>query len=85
MTAPPPDIRIQEVAPATACRSKRNGSKQRENPADQFALCVGFSRIEVSSFGTAAVPSLRDATDVFTGIERGPARSIGADPEPEGR
>jgi len=49
------------------------GRNQRKNPADQFALCDRLQPHWVSSFvSAAAVPSLRDAADVFAGIKRRP-------------
>jgi hydroxymethylglutaryl-CoA lyase len=78
MMATRPDILIQEVAPRDGLQIEakwvETGDKIR---LINSLSAIGFGRIEVSSFvSPAAVPSLRDAADVFAGIERRPARSI---------
>ncbi|APG11790.1 hydroxymethylglutaryl-CoA lyase [Bradyrhizobium japonicum] len=74
MTATPPDILIQEVAPRDGLQIEAKWVETSEKIRLINSLsAIGFGRIEVSSFvSAAAVPSLRDATDVFTGIERRP-------------
>jgi len=74
MTAPPPDILIQEVAPRDGLQIEAKWFETSEKIRLINSLsAIGFSRIEVSSFvSAAAVPSLRDAADVFAGIERRP-------------
>lgn len=74
MTATARDIMIQEVAPRDGLQIE---AKWVETP-DKIRLinslsAIGFGRIEVTSFVSAkAIPSLRDAADVLTGIERRP-------------
>jgi hydroxymethylglutaryl-CoA lyase len=74
MTAPPPDILIQEVAPRDGLQIEAKWVETSEKIRLINSLsAIGFGRIEVSSFvSAAAVPSLRDAADVFAGIKRRP-------------
>ncbi|MGY4359321.1 hypothetical protein ACVW0J_005814 [Bradyrhizobium sp. i1.7.7] len=74
MTATAPDILIQEVAPRDGLQIEAKWVETSEKIRLINSLsAIGFSRIEVSSFvSAAAVPSLRDAADVFAGIERRP-------------
>lgn len=74
MMATRSDILIQEVAPRDGLQIEakwvETGDKIR---LINSLSAIGFGRIEVSSFvSPAAVPSLRDAADVFAGIERRP-------------
>ncbi|MDA9438868.1 hydroxymethylglutaryl-CoA lyase [Bradyrhizobium sp. CCBAU 51745] len=74
MSAAPPHIVIQEVAPRDGLQIE---PKWVETP-DKIKLidslsAIGFARIEVSSFvSPAAVPALRDAAEVFAGVTRRP-------------
>jgi hydroxymethylglutaryl-CoA lyase len=74
MTATSPDILIQEVAPRDGLQIEARWVETAEKIRLVNSLsAIGFARIEVSSFvSPAVVPSLRDAADVFTGIERRP-------------
>jgi hydroxymethylglutaryl-CoA lyase len=72
MTTTPLDIMIQEVAPRDGLQIEAKWVETSDKIRLINSLStIGFSRIEVSSFvSPAAVPSLRDAADVFAGIER---------------
>lgn len=68
------DIVIQEVAPRDGLQiePKWIETEDKIRLIDTLSM-IGFTRIEVSSFvSPTAVPSLRDATGVFAGIERHP-------------
>ncbi|OAE98583.1 hydroxymethylglutaryl-CoA lyase [Bradyrhizobium centrolobii] len=74
MRTAPLDIMIQEVAPRDGLQIEpkwvETGDKIR---LINSLSTIGFGRIEVSSFvSPTAVPSLRDAAEVFAGIERRP-------------
>jgi hydroxymethylglutaryl-CoA lyase len=74
MTAELPDIVIQEVAPRDGLQIEAQWieTDQKIRLIDSLSA-VGFGRIEVSSFvSPKAVPTLRDAGDVFAGIRRRP-------------
>lgn len=72
MKAALPDIVIQEVAPRDGLQIEPNWVETSDKIRLVNSLsAIGFARIEVSSFvSPRAVPSLRDATEVFAGIER---------------
>jgi hydroxymethylglutaryl-CoA lyase len=72
MTDSPPDIVIQEVAPRDGLQIEPKWVETSDKIRLVNSLsAIGFSRIEVSSFvSPKAVPSLRDAAEVFAGIER---------------
>ncbi|WP_445215425.1 hydroxymethylglutaryl-CoA lyase [Bradyrhizobium sp. Pa8] len=74
MMAMSPDIMIQEVAPRDGLQIEAKWVETSEKIRLINSLsAIGFGRIEVSSFvSPLAVPSLRDAADVFAGIERRP-------------
>ncbi|OPY97004.1 hydroxymethylglutaryl-CoA lyase [Bradyrhizobium sacchari] len=75
MTGSPPDIRIQEVAPRDGLQNEMKWVDTAEKIRLINSLsAIGFERIEVSSFVSAkAVPALRDAAEVFAGIDRRPS------------
>jgi hydroxymethylglutaryl-CoA lyase len=67
-----PDILVQEVSTRDGLQieSKWVETSEKIRLVDSFSA-IGFTRIEVSSFvSPKAVPMLRDAADVFAGIER---------------
>ena len=68
-----PDIMIQEVAPRDGLQIEAKWVETSDKIRLINSLsAIGFGRIEVSSFVSArAVPSLRDAADVFFFIDRG--------------
>jgi hydroxymethylglutaryl-CoA lyase len=68
------DILIQEVAPRDGLQIEPTWVETDDKVRLINALSIaGFSRIEVSSFvSPKAVPSLRDAADVFSRIDRHP-------------
>jgi hydroxymethylglutaryl-CoA lyase len=68
------DVLIQEVAPRDGLQIEAKWVETDDKVRLINALSIaGFSRIEVSSFvSPKAVPSLRDASDVFSRIERHP-------------
>jgi hydroxymethylglutaryl-CoA lyase len=69
-----PDILIQEVAPRDGLQIEPIWVETDDKVRLINSLsAIGFSRIEVSSFvSPKAVPTLRDAGEVFAGIERRP-------------
>jgi hydroxymethylglutaryl-CoA lyase len=69
-----PDIIIQEVAPRDGLQIEAAWIDTSDKIRLIDALSTtGFNRIEVSSFvSPKAVPALRDAADVFRGIQRRP-------------
>ena len=70
----PPDILIQEVAPRDGLQIEPKWvTTDAKIRLINSLSAAGFGRIEVSSFvSPAAVPSLRDAAEVFAAIERRP-------------
>lgn len=68
------DIVIQEVAPRDGLQIEPNWVATDDKIRLVNSLsAIGFERIEVSSFvSVKAVPALRDAAEVFAGIERLP-------------
>ncbi len=74
MTADLPDILIQEVAPRDGLQIEPQWIETTEKILLIDCLsAIGFRRIEVSSFvSPKAVPTLRDARDVFASIRRRP-------------
>src|SRR5262245_15936395 len=69
-----PDILIQEIGPRDGLQIEPAWVPTPHKIALIDALStLGFSRIEVSSFvSPRAVPMLRDAEEVFRGIQRAP-------------
>jgi len=67
-----PFILIQEVAPRDGLQMEKCFVETEDKIALINALATaGFSRIEVSSFvSPKAIPALRDAAEVFAGIQR---------------
>jgi len=74
MTSTAPDIIIQDVALRDGLQIERQWIATSDKIGLIDALtAAGLRRIEVSSFvSPKAVPSLRDAGEVFAGIERCP-------------
>jgi hydroxymethylglutaryl-CoA lyase len=74
MRIPPSDIMIQEVAPRDGLQIEPKWvATDAKIRLINSLSAAGFRRIEVSSFvSAAAVPALRDAAEVFAGIERRP-------------
>src|SRR5215468_9960023 len=74
MKSAPLDIMIQEVAPRDGLQIEPTWVETDEKIRLINSLsAIGFGRIEVSSFvSPKAVPALRDAAEVFAGIERRP-------------
>jgi hydroxymethylglutaryl-CoA lyase len=74
------DVLIQEVAPRDGLQIEPTWVATSDKVQLINALSfAGFSRIEVSSFvSPKAVPSLRDAADVFARIERRPGTTYTA-------
>jgi hydroxymethylglutaryl-CoA lyase len=72
VNAAPPDIVIQEVAPRDGLQIEPNWIETSDKIQLIDSLsAIGFRRIEVSSFvSPKAVPSLRDAAEVFARIAR---------------
>lgn len=74
MTVRERDIFIQEVALRDGLQIEQTWvpTEEKVRLADSLSR-IGFSRIEVTSFvSPKAVPALRDAAEVFAGIERAP-------------
>ncbi|MBN8990144.1 MAG: hydroxymethylglutaryl-CoA lyase [Rhizobiales bacterium] len=74
MMATRSDIVIQEVSPRDGLQIEPKWIETQDKIQLINAMsAIGFRRIEVSSFvSPRAVPSLRDAAEVFIGIERRP-------------